>query len=79
MIIATTHRNTDFDGLASVVAATLIYPDCVPVLPTHVNPNLKPFISIHKDLFNFKTPAEIDLDMMSRLVVVDINKWGPST
>lgn len=75
MIIATTHRNTDFDGLASVVAATLIYPDCVPVLPTQVNPNLKPFLSIHKDLFQFRTPEEIELDSVTKLVVVDINRW----
>ncbi len=75
MIIATTHRNTDFDGLASVIAATLIYPGCIPVLPTQVNPNLKPFLSIHKDLFNFKTPGEIDLDRVTQLVVVDINRW----
>jgi len=75
MIIATTHRNTDFDGLASVVAATLIYPDCVPVLPTQVNPNLKPFLSIHKDLFQFKTPEDIELDAVTKLVVVDINRW----
>lgn len=75
VIIATTHRNTDFDGLASVIAATLIYPDCLPVMPTQVNPNLKPFLSIHKDLFNFKTADEIDLDTVTRLVVVDINRW----
>jgi len=75
MIIATTHRNTDFDGLASVVAATLIYTDCVPVLPTQVNPNLKPFLSIHKDLFQFKTPEDIELDAVTKLVVVDINRW----
>jgi tRNA nucleotidyltransferase (CCA-adding enzyme) len=75
MIIATTHQNTDFDGLASVIAATLIYPECIPVLPAQVNPNLKPFLSIHKDLFNFKTPDEIDLDAVTRLVVVDINRW----
>lgn len=76
MIIATTHQNTDFDGLASVIAATLIYPDCVPVLPAQVNPNLKPFLSIHKDLFDFKTPDEIDLDAVTQLVVVDINRWN---
>ncbi len=75
MIIATTHQNTDFDALASVIAATLIYPDCVPVLPVQVNPNLKPFLSIHKDLFDFKTPDEIDLDTVTHLVVVDINRW----
>ncbi|MCP3951670.1 MAG: CBS domain-containing protein [Desulfobacterales bacterium] len=75
MIIATTHRNTDFDGLASVTAATLIYPGCVPVLPSQVNPNLKPFLSIHKDLFSFKTPDEIDMEAVTKLVVVDINRW----
>lgn len=75
MIIAATHRNTDFDGLASIIAATLIYPDCIPVLPTQVNPNLKPFLSIHKDLFNFKTPEEIDMETVTQLVVVDINRW----
>ena len=75
MIIATTHQNTDFDGLASVIAATLIYPGCVPVLPAQVNPNLKPFLSIHKDLFNFKTPDDIDLCAVTHLVVVDINCW----
>ncbi len=75
MIISTTHQNTDFDGLASVFAATLIYPECVPVLPAQVNPNLKPFLSIHKDLFHFKTPDEIDMEAVTKLVVVDINRW----
>jgi len=33
MEIATTHKSTDFDGLASLIAATLLYPDAIPVLP----------------------------------------------
>jgi len=50
MQIVTTHKNTDFDALASVIAATLIYPGTVPILPRSLNPNVKAFLSIHKDL-----------------------------
>ncbi|MCD6272771.1 MAG: CBS domain-containing protein [Deltaproteobacteria bacterium] len=76
MRIAATHKNTDFDALASLIAATIIYPDAIPVLPKNVNPNVKRFISIHKDLFRIYTPKEIDLEKVDSLVVVDINDWG---
>jgi tRNA nucleotidyltransferase (CCA-adding enzyme) len=75
MQIATTHKSTDFDGLASLVAATLLYPDAVPVLPKAHNPNIKAFLSIHKDLFNLKSVEEIKLEEVSSLVVVDTNQW----
>ena len=52
MQLVTTHKNTDFDALASVVAATILYPKAIPVLPKIVNPNVKAFLSIHKELFH---------------------------
>ena len=73
--IVTTHRNTDFDALASVMAATLIYPDAVAVLPRHLNPNVRAFLSIHKDLFEYCTVKDLDLNRVGRLVVVDTNRW----
>ncbi|WDN87729.1 tRNA nucleotidyltransferase (CCA-adding enzyme) [Desulfosarcina sp. BuS5] len=76
MRIVTTHKNTDFDALASLIAATIIYPDAIPVLPKNVNPNVKRFISIHKDLFRIYTSKEIDLEKVDSLVVVDINDWS---
>jgi nanoRNase/pAp phosphatase (c-di-AMP/oligoRNAs hydrolase) len=76
MQIVTTHKNTDFDGLASVIAATLIYPGCIAVLPKALNPNVRAFVSLHKDLFQAATPSEIDLDAVERLVVVDCASWG---
>jgi tRNA nucleotidyltransferase (CCA-adding enzyme) len=76
MEIITTHRNTDFDGLASVVAATLLYPDARVMLPNSLNPNVRAFVSIHKDHFNFLTPKEINPEQVQRLVVVDTNRWG---
>ncbi len=74
--IITTHRNTDFDALASVVAANLLYLDSKPVLPRNLNPNVKAFLSLHKELFRTYSPNEIDPDTVKHLVVVDINRWG---
>lgn len=76
MQIITTHKNTDFDAMASLVAATLLYPEATPVLPKTSNPNVKAFLSIHKDIFDMSSSADIDLDAVSSLIVVDINSWG---
>ncbi len=75
MQIVTTHKNTDFDALASVIAATLIYSDAIPILPKSLNPNVKAFLSIHKDLLQVSTVDDIDPEQITRLVVVDVNRW----
>ncbi|CAB1077702.1 tRNA nucleotidyltransferase, N-terminal domain [Olavius algarvensis Delta 1 endosymbiont] len=75
MQIATTHVNTDFDALASVIAATLIYPGSSPVLPKNLNPNVKAFLSIHKDLLRVSTVNDLSLTDVTSLIVVDVNKW----
>jgi hypothetical protein len=76
MEIITTHKNSDFDAVASVFAATLIYKEALAVLPKSLNPNVKAFISLHKDLFVFKTPGEVDVAAVSRLVAVDAPRWS---
>jgi len=76
MEIITTHRNTDFDALASVIAASLLYPDAAAVLPKTRNPNVKAFLSIHKDLFNITGPGGIDPQKVTRLIVVDTDRWS---
>jgi tRNA nucleotidyltransferase (CCA-adding enzyme) len=73
--IITTHKNTDFDALASLVAGSLIYPDAVPVLPRQTNPNVKTFLSIHKDIFEFPRADQVDLSAVQQLIVVDTNAW----
>lgn len=76
MEIITTHKNVDFDALASVMAAKLIYPDALPVLPKAVNPNVKGFLSIHKDIFDTYTFSEIEVSEVQKLIVVDTNNWS---
>lgn len=76
MQIVTTHKNTDFDGFASVIAATVLFPESVAVLPKTLNPNVKAFLSIHKELFATRTPGDVDLKQVERLIVVDTNSWS---
>jgi tRNA nucleotidyltransferase (CCA-adding enzyme) len=76
MQIITTHKGADFDAAASVMAAKILYPEALAVLPKSLNPNVKAFLSIHKDVFDALTPHEIELEKVMRLIVVDTNKWG---
>ncbi|MDY0312137.1 MAG: CBS domain-containing protein [Desulfobacterales bacterium] len=73
--IATPHRNTDFDALACTIAATLLYPGALAVLPRSLNPNVRAFLSIHKDHFDTCNAKDIDLQQVGRLIVVDVNRW----
>ena len=75
MQIVTTHKNTDFDAFASLIAATLLYPEAIPVIPKIINPNVKAFISMHKDLYELKLVKEIDQSEVIRMIVVDTNSW----
>jgi nanoRNase/pAp phosphatase (c-di-AMP/oligoRNAs hydrolase)/CBS domain-containing protein len=75
MDIITTHKNTDFDGLASVMAAKILFPDAIPVLPKQMNPNVKAFLSIHKEIFEHYSSDQIALDQLEKMIVVDVNCW----
>ena len=76
MHIATTHTNTDFDALASLVAATFLYPGALGILPSQIRPNVKAFLSLHQDLFHIVPRKGFDLEGVEQLVVVDANNWG---
>lgn len=75
MQIVTTHRNTDFDGLASMIAATLLYPGTVAACPKNVNPNVHRFLSLHKTSIDIILIGEVKLDEVRRLIVTDTNQW----
>lgn len=74
--IITTHRNTDFDAFASLVAATIVYPEAVAAIPKTINPNVRAFISIHKDLFDCVDRWTVETGRVRRLVVVDTADWA---
>ena len=76
MEVIATHKNTDFDALASVIAATLLYPGAVGVIPKSVNSNVGKFLSTHKTAFNIILPREVDCDRVEKLIVVDTDQWS---
>ncbi len=74
--IITTHKNTDFDAFASLVAAMMLYPDAQPLLPKPLNPNVKAFLSLHKDLFPWVDKPAPDPQGTDRLIIVDTAQWN---
>ena len=77
--LVTTHKNADFDAIASMTAALLLYPDAKPLPPKPLNPNIKAFLSLHKDLFPWSEKPDPPLDEARRLVVVDTAEWSRLT
>ena len=81
MTVITTHVNSDFDAIASVLAAQKLYPDSIVVLPGSNEKNLRDFfISSMAYLFNMKNIRDVDFSAVERLVIVDTkqkNRIGP--
>lgn len=70
--VITCHANADFDALASMIAASKLYPGALLVFPGTQESSLKDyFIQSAMYLFNFKTMKDIEPQEIGRLVVVD--------
>ncbi len=67
-----THENTDFDGLASQLAAWKLYPQALPVLPRRPNRNLRDFLTLYWDELPYvryeDLPRRPDVE---RIILVD--------
>jgi tRNA nucleotidyltransferase (CCA-adding enzyme) len=72
MQLILTHENTDFDGLASQLAAWKLYPQAQPVLPRRPNRNLRGFLTLYWDELPYvrheDLPRRRDLE---RIILVD--------
>lgn len=70
--IITSHVNSDFDSVASMLAAQKLYPDSVVIFPGSQEKSLRDFfISSMSYLFNMASPSAIDFSSVQTLVVVD--------
>jgi tRNA nucleotidyltransferase (CCA-adding enzyme) len=67
-----THENTDFDGLASQLAAWKLYPQAIPVLSRRPNRNLRDFLTLYWDELPYvrheDLPRRIEVE---RIILVD--------
>ena len=71
MKIITSHERTDMDALASIYAASLLYPEYQPVLPQNLNRNLRDFLALYKDELPFISRGELPRGRISHLMLVD--------
>jgi len=70
--VITTHINADFDALASLIAASKLYPGASLVFPGSQEKNLRNFF-LHSTsyLFSFSKMKHIKFDRIKRLILVD--------
>ncbi len=70
--IITSHINTDFDGLAAMLAARRLHPEAELVLPGSPERSLHEFfLNSCGYVYPFKSLKDVDLDAITRLIVVD--------
>ena len=70
MEIITTHTGTDFDALASMVAARKLYPEAKLSFPGSVAKEVKQFICIYGSILETIPSVELDLGKVDRLILV---------
>jgi tRNA nucleotidyltransferase (CCA-adding enzyme) len=72
MDIITTHINADFDALASMMAAKKYYPEALIVFPGSPERSVRDFLSTSSLTLEFKKFKDINLDRITRLILVDV-------
>jgi len=77
MELITTHINADFDALASMVAASKLYPDAVMAFSGAQEKSIRNFL-LNSALYSLDICklSKIKLDTVTRLILVDIRQSG---
>lgn len=75
MEIITSHSRMDFDGMAGIIGAKKLYPNAVPVRLRGMQSNVHQFVSLHKEHFDFRTLGQIDLNTVTRIIMVDMHNY----
>ncbi len=71
MELILTHANADFDALASLLAASRLFPGAFPVLPQRMNRNLREFLSLYRHPLPFVQAEELPKEPVRRIILVD--------
>jgi tRNA nucleotidyltransferase (CCA-adding enzyme) len=69
--IIATHANTDFDALASTLAARRLYPGSVVALQPTLARNVREFVRLYADELELVEAGALDLSQVRRLVAVE--------
>ncbi|HWQ71864.1 MAG TPA: CBS domain-containing protein [Desulfitobacteriaceae bacterium] len=79
MDIILSHKQPDFDALASMVAAQKLYPDSVLTYDGKFNSYVQDFLALYKDRLALKKPQDLKIELITRVILVDtydLNRTG---
>ncbi len=71
MHVIVTHSNADFDAVASLLGAWLLYSDALPVLPNSINRNVRDFVTLYENELPFIRQNDLGGEAITRVTVVD--------
>jgi tRNA nucleotidyltransferase (CCA-adding enzyme) len=71
MHIILTHEQADFDALASLLCASLLYERAIPVLPRRMNRNVRAFLTLYGVNLPFVDPRDLSGDPIETITLVD--------
>ncbi|NUQ36381.1 MAG: CBS domain-containing protein [Caldilineales bacterium] len=71
MEVILTHEHADFDALASLLAASKLFPDAFPVLPRQINRNLRDFLTLYRSSLPFRRADELPRRGVEHAIFVD--------
>jgi tRNA nucleotidyltransferase (CCA-adding enzyme) len=71
LTVIATHSNTDFDALASMLAARRLYPGSLVALQPTLARNVREFVRLYADELELVEPGALDLSQVRRLVAVE--------
>lgn len=72
--IIVTHDVSDFDGIAAAVAARKLYPDARMLRRRLQSSDVRAYLGIHGDRFEFEPFESIDQQSVRRLICVDLRR-----
>lgn len=71
MKIILTHEQADFDAVASMLAASLLNPAAVPILPRRLNRNVRAYITLYGDGLPFIEYQDLKREQLETIILVD--------
>ncbi len=71
MQLILTHENSDFDAVASQLAAKKLYPDAVPILSWRINRNVEQYLRLYWEAFDFVRAEDWKRKRVERVILVD--------
>lgn len=71
MLLILTHENSDFDAVASQLAARKLYPEGTPLLSRRVNRNVSQFLALYWDALPFVRPDDWQRQRVEQVILVD--------